>query len=107
MSWSNEHSSEAYKLKLLKEKMEGINVDVMIRFIESRGFKRVEHPNDKLAVFEGTIPGVEHEKPFCLVLPNHDKYRESFREIVSRMELFAFIDEITFEQMIEKVKQFK
>lgn len=104
----NYFEAQSYKDKLLKEKMEGIGVDVIVNFLTKRGWKDSDFPNKKLQVFTHKDNFIENisgkQELMQIVLPAHDNFEDSYRMTVSTMEFIAFMEEVDFEVAIELVK---
>lgn len=102
------YTSQSYKDELLKEKMVGIGVDVVVNYLTKRGWKDSDFPNKKLQVFTHKDKFIENisgtRELMQVVLPAHDNFEDSYRMVVSTMEFIAFMEEVDFEVAIELVK---
>jgi hypothetical protein len=71
--------------------LRSIPLDVLVTYLVANGWKRIEHANNKLLVFEGLDD--DDAQPIKLILPRSTDYQDSYVRLAEAINLVAAIQE--------------
>lgn len=79
-----------------------IEIGALVDYVTKHGWKRIQHPNDSLIVFEG--PEDDEGNPIQLILPTQRDFQDSYLRLTEAINLISVIEERSAHDVIRSIQ---
>ncbi|NER96615.1 MAG: hypothetical protein F6J86_22685 [Symploca sp. SIO1B1] len=94
-------TSGFYKLPELD--LSDIDIEAVINYVTSHGWKPSKNPSSHLLIFDGPLDN--YGEPIRLVLPRNHNYTDVELRITEAIDLLANVEERDHEEILESLKE--